>query len=186
MHKLACMPIDDSRTFIYPRLFSLHDLAEDCGLPYTLQGDDDETACAGPDNIKLPAVTNLSFERFSQDAVYLLDDSEQLFMWLGRAVPPQFLMSCFSVQSLDPVDCSQLVLLQNPDSLSERVNNIVNALRSERKTYMQLHVVREGSGEAEARFSWHLVEDRASFTGGTYSYPEFLNHVTRQSQGVAH
>ena len=58
-----------------------------------------------------------------------------------RAVSPAFLQSVFSIQSLDGIDCSQLVLLQNPDELSNRVNAIVNALREERSTFMQLNVV---------------------------------------------
>ena len=37
---------------------------------------------------------------------------------------------------------------------------------------------------AETKLFWRLVEDRASFNGGSYSYQEYLGHVTRQSQGV--
>ena len=62
----------------------------------------------------------------------------------------------FSIQSLQGIDCSQLVLLQNPDDLSQRVNAIINALREERSTFMQLNVVAEGD-QNEPRFFWHLV-----------------------------
>jgi len=182
MQQLACMPVEDSRVFIYPRLFALHDMDPTCGTPCE-DTEDESIVTAGTDKIKLPAVVNLSCERLVSEGCFLLEDSQVLYMWLGHQVSPAFLQSVFSIQSLEGIDCSQLVLLQNPDELSNRVNGIVNALREERAAHMQLCVVREGDPN-EGRFFWHLVEDRASFTGGTYSYPEFLNHVTRQSQGM--
>ena len=74
----------------------------------------------------------------------------------GQGVAPAFLQSVFSIQSLQGIDCSQLVLLQNPDDLSQRVNAIINALREERSPFMQLNVVAEGD-QNEPRFFWHLV-----------------------------
>lgn len=133
----------------------------------------------------LPDVTNLTYEHLKSDAVFLLEDSQALYMWVGKDAPAAFLNSAFSLGSLEGIDCSQVMLLRNPDELSQRINGIVDALREDRPTFMQLHVCREGDGGNEARFFWHLVEDRASFTGGTYSYAEFLQHVTRQSHGVA-
>lgn len=37
----------------------------------------------------------------------------------------------------------------------------------------KIHIIREGDQQMEARFFWLLVEDRASFQGGTYSYADF-------------
>ena len=41
----------------------------------------------------------------------------------------------------------------------------------------KLNIIREGDARMEARFFWYLVEDRASFQGGTYSYAEFMEFV---------
>ena len=146
---------------------------------------DEDITTAGAERIRLPNVTNLSYERLSSEGAFLLEDGQALYLWVGKAVSSDFLMSAFSLESLEGIDCSQIMLLANPDDLSRRINAIVNALREDRPSFMQLHVCREGDGANEARFFWRLVEDRASFTGGTYSYAEFLQHVTRQSHGVA-
>ena len=156
-----------------------------CGLPAADDADLEEITTAGSQKIVLPNVTNLTYEHLKSDAVFLLEDSQALYMWVGKNAPETFLNSAFSLGSLEGIDCSQVMLLRNPDDLSQRINSIVDALREDRPTYMQLHVCREGDGGNEARFFWHLVEDRASFTGGTYSYAEFLQHVTRQSHGAA-
>lgn len=44
-------------------------------------------------------------------------------------------------------------------------------------------VVGEGDGHDERRFFWHLVEDRASFAGGSMNYAEYMQHIDRQSLG---
>jgi len=181
MQKLSGMQLEDSRVFIYPRLFNLADMPPEVGQPVEGEEEDEGVVVAGKQRIRIGSPVNLSVERLSSDGAFLLEDGRHLFLWLGKALPQQFLQSCFSLDSLEGIDCNQLILLQNPDDLCQRVNNIVNALREERSTYMQLKIVREGDPQNESRFFWHLVEDRASFTGGTYSYPEFLNHVTRQS-----
>ena len=41
---------------------------------------------------------------------------------------------------------------------------------------------REGAGDAnEARFHWHLVEDKQNFAGGSITYAEYLPIVARES-----
>lgn len=45
---------------------------------------------------------------------------------------------------------------------------------------MNLVVMREGD-PSEGCFFWKLVEDRASFNGGSYSYAEYLGQISRLS-----
>lgn len=47
----------------------------------------------------------------------------------------------------------------------------------------QVVVVGETDGHNERRFYGHLVEDRASFPGGSMNYPEYMQHINRQSVG---
>ena len=86
MQQLANMSVEDSRVYIYPRLFALHDMAAECGTPHSTTGaeDDDSVVTAGADKIRLPAVVNLSAERLLSEGAFLLEDSQGLFMWLGR------------------------------------------------------------------------------------------------------
>ncbi|OQR85168.1 protein transporter Sec24 [Achlya hypogyna] len=178
-YALNNMPVGLSRTFIYPRLFSLLEMPAEAGLPAP-EGSGAMTA--GADKIQLPPVVNLSVERLNTEGAFLLDDTVSLHLWLGRSVSPRLLQSLFGTESIDGVDVRELQLAEPTDDLGTRVHNILEALRQDRPGFLKLHVLREGS-PGEGRFFWKLVEDRASFNGGTYSYAEFLGQTNRASQG---
>lgn len=180
-YELYNMPVVHSRVFIYPRLFSLHNLPPEAGQPST----ENELApsgkpVAGSQRIVLPPVINLSIERLASDGIFLLEDSLALYIWVGRSAPPALLDSLFGVQTMDGVDCRQLSVREPHDDFSRRIGNIVSSIREERLPYANVVIMREGD-PSEGRFFWKLVEDRASFPGGSYSYSEYLGQITRLS-----
>lgn len=185
MYELNNMPVCMSRAFIYPRLFSLHDMEPECGLPLPVTKDESQVLCAGPDKIRLPVPINLSVERLRSDGVFLLEDSVKLYLWIGQASPGAILSSLLGMNSLEGVDCTRLALIDSKDDLSRRIHNIIQALRHERRPFMDLMIIGEHN-PAEVRFFWRLVEDRASFNGGSYSYTEYLGNLNRLSQGGQH
>lgn len=176
------MDIDESKVFIYPRMFSLHDLSNEAGLP----GDsgEEEVSTAGPFRTRLPGILNLSHERLQSDGLYLLENGFDFFLWVGRAVNPAVLNTLFGVTSLEGVDTSLLSIQPDNSDYSSRVNAIIVALRQDRARYMHLHFIKEGDGHAEAYFARYLVEDRAHFPGGAMSYTEYYGYVTRQVSGL--
>ncbi|CAN0204987.1 unnamed protein product [Discosporangium mesarthrocarpum] len=182
---LANMPVEHSRCYTYPRMFSLHDMSEDAGLPVENGDGGDEgeghQRTAGKQSILLPGVVNLSAERMTSEGVFLLENGISLFVWVGRVANPAVVSALFGVPSLEGLDPSTLTVQTEGNELCGRVNNIIGALREERMTYLQVIVVGEGDGQNEHRFFWHLVEDRASFPGGSMNYAEFMQHISRQT-----
>eukprot|EP00638_Chattonella_subsalsa_P000347 CAMPEP_0117751506 /NCGR_PEP_ID=MMETSP0947-20121206/11015_1 /TAXON_ID=44440 /ORGANISM="Chattonella subsalsa, Strain CCMP2191" /LENGTH=975 /DNA_ID=CAMNT_0005569899 /DNA_START=115 /DNA_END=3040 /DNA_ORIENTATION=- len=82
MMLLANMSVDASRCFIYPRMFSLHNMPDEAGRPCPEQDEDaEEIAVAGKDQIVLPPVVNLSAERLQSTGVFLLEDAFALHVW---------------------------------------------------------------------------------------------------------
>ncbi|POM66910.1 Protein transporter Sec24 [Phytophthora palmivora] len=179
-YELNNMPVELSRVFIYPRMFALHNMPPEAGLPPTEDQTADDAEGAPSQSIVLPPVINLSIERLQCDGVFLLDDTLSLYLWVGRSAPPELLESLFGVPSMEGVDCSQLQLLVPHDDTSNRVDAILTAIRAERLPYQNVVIMREGD-PAEGRFFWKLVEDRASFPGGSYSYSEYLGQISRMS-----
>ena len=110
-HRQLCtMFIQESKRFIYPRLFPLHDMDENCGysvedLP---EGSDSEMLVEGRNRILLPDPVGLSIEHLSSEGVYLLDNGVEMYMWIGRAADISILGALFGVQSLDDVDINQV------------------------------------------------------------------------------
>lgn len=180
-HLLSNMEIEESKVFIYPRLFSIHDMSNDAG---TSSDNADDCIVAGPNRVRLPAILNLSHERLTSDGIFLLENGYDLYMWIGRNANPAIINTLFGTTSLENVDISRIVLQTDSSDFSARLSSVIDALRSERSRYLQLHFIREGDGYAEAYFSRFLVEDRANFNGGTFTYVEYHAFVSRQISGM--
>lgn len=180
---LSNMDIEESKVFIYPRMFSIHDMPLDAGTPYDSAAQE-EIPTAGANKIRLPAILNLCHERLTSEGLFLLENGYDLYLWIGRNVSPSILETLFGVHSLDGVDMSQVYIHSENSDYSYRLHNIIAALRTERSRYLQLHFIKEGDGYAEAYFSRFLVEDRTNFTGGTFSYVEYYSFVSRQVSGL--
>merc|ERR1719231_2030081 len=176
------MDVEESKVFIYPRMFSIHDMEADIGLPN--DNADDECPTAGPNNVRLPSILNLSYERLASDGIFLLENGHDLFMWIGRAVNPAILDTLFNTKSLEGVDAMALSIDPNNSDFSSRLSAVIDALRVDRTRYMQLHFVKEGDGYAEAYFARYLIEDRANFSGSNLSYTEYHSHITRAISGM--
>jgi protein transport protein SEC24 len=175
------------RDFIYPRMFSIHDMSKSAGVPYEGNHDDDVQVC-GRERILLPQAVNLSCERLVSEGVFLLDNGVQMNLWVGSSVDPGLLLSLFGTSSLENVDINQIKVNASGDDFSNRVGTIMMALREEDgDPYVispKIDIVREGDHHMEARFFWNLIEDRASFQGGTYSYAEFMEFVNNPQAGA--
>ena len=173
--------VTDMKHFIYPRMFALHEMGPQAGHPATTNGQEiDPETVAGQNKIQLPPAVNLSVERLSSNGIFLLDTGVEMFLYVGSGADLNMLSALFGVHSLDDVDPSQVQVQLSGDDFASRVGSIVSALHETKYTGQaspKIHVIREGDGAAEARFYWFMVEDRASFQGGTHSYAEFMKFV---------
>lgn len=159
MQLMSNMDINESRVFIYPRMFSIQDMSLDAGTPS--DNADDGVPTAGAKNVRLPAIVSLTYERLNSEGIFLLENGYDMFLWVGRNVNPAIINTLFGITSMDGVDTSTLAIQADSSDFSFRLNEVVDALRSERtERFMQLHIIREGDGYGEAYFSRFLVEDR--------------------------
>mmetsp|Transcript_52422 Transcript_52422/g.126887 ORF Transcript_52422/g.126887 Transcript_52422/m.126887 type:complete len:1184 (+) Transcript_52422:261-3812(+) len=183
------MWLDRSKPFIYPRLFSLHDMDPDAGYPVETDQLDElsDDLYAGRSYTRLPQALPLTIESLSSNGLYLLDNGVEFGVWVGREAPQHHVQALFGVPSLDNYDANSLKIQTEGDEFAVRIGSIVNALRdSESDTYpvsSKINIVREGDSNMEARFFWFMVEDPASFQGGTYSYEDFMKFVQNPNAG---
>ncbi|TVU50463.1 hypothetical protein EJB05_01835, partial [Eragrostis curvula] len=145
---------------VFPRMIALHDL--------TSREDDDSL---------IPTPLTLNSENIRDDGVYLLENGEDGFIYVGNSVNPVTLEQLFGVSSLAGVP-NQLVLEQFDNELSRKVNEVVNEIRRQRCSYLRLRLCKRGDPSGDF-FRSLLVEDKAP---GSLSYVEFLVHVHRQIQ----
>ncbi|KAG9326896.1 hypothetical protein KVV02_001420 [Mortierella alpina] len=164
MHLLSTLPSQCLIPFVHPRFYSLHDMPEHCGT-------------IGADGIEMPQAMNLSSERLTRSGLYMLEDGQNIFLWIGRDAVPQLCMDLFGVPNYESIRGGKTTLPTLESDFNQRVNLIVGKTREMRRTayYPQLYIVKE-DGDAALRlwFLSHLIEDRAE---PIMSYYQYLGHL---------
>jgi protein transport protein SEC24 len=185
VYRMLSMPIAVSRVYIYPRLFNLHEME----APVGRADPSGEVLPPGPftgPRVVFPNTVTLSASVLSPGGCYLLDNGVELYLWVGREAPQGLVNALFGLPSLEGQDPSALQLVEQGNDYSARVCAIVRCLRAGAAQAQKVRVVREGAGDVnEARFHWHLVEDRQQFQGGTFTYAEYAAIVFKEAQ-MAH
>ncbi|KAF2402266.1 COPII component protein [Trichodelitschia bisporula] len=154
---LSTLPLPLLIQYVYPRFYSLHDMPDNAGVP-------DPTT----NETVLPPPMNLSSERIVPYGLYLIDDGQTQFMWLGRDAIPALVEDVFGLADKSQVKQGKTLLPELDNEFNERVRAVVEKSRDHRArgvgsiTVPPLYVVRE-DGEPSLRL-WAqtlLVEDRA-------------------------
>ncbi|MCJ1423909.1 COPII subunit [Sticta canariensis] len=155
--QLSTLPLPLLIQYIYPKLYSLHDMPDNAGLPDESTGD-----------IVLPPPINLSSASLVPYGLYLIDDGQTQFLWIGRDVVPQLFEDVFAIPDKTQVKVGKQTLPVLENDFNERVRAVVEKSRDHRSRGVgsvivpHLYVVRE-DGEPSMRL-WAqtmLVEDRA-------------------------
>lgn len=160
---------------IYPTVYSLHDMADEAGLP------DENGSIVLPDSIN---ATSSLFERYG---LFLIDNATELFLWIGGDAIPELVADTFGQPNIFdiPIGKQELPIIQDSE-FNERIRNIISKVREHDDviSYQSLYIVRgtsvsEPLNHASARevatlrlwASSTLVEDKVLTSE---SYREFL------------
>ncbi|KAI8350455.1 protein transport protein SEC24 [Mortierella sp. GBAus27b] len=164
MHLFSTLPSQCLIPYMHPRFYSLHNMPEQCGT-------------IGPNGIEMPMTLNLSSERLERSGLFLLEDSQNIFLWLGREAVPQLCMDLFGVPNYESVRGGKTTLPAVDTDFNKRVNLIIGKTREMRRTsyYPQLYVIKDdGDPALRMWFLSHLIEDRAE---PIMSYHQYLGHL---------
>jgi protein transport protein SEC24 len=154
---LSTLPLPLLIQYIYPRMYSLHDMPDNAGLPDPQTGE-----------IVLPPSVNLSSGRLVPYGLYLIDDGQTQFLWVGRDAVPQLIEDVFGVPDKSQLRVGKQTLPDVENEFNQRVRAVLEKSRDHRAKGVgsmivpHLYVVRE-DGEPGLRL-WAqtmLVEDRA-------------------------
>jgi len=61
----------------------------------------------------MPPTLNLSSEKLERHGAYLLEDGQNIFIWLGRQVVPQLCMDLLNVRSYEEVRAGKVCYMSN-------------------------------------------------------------------------
>jgi len=164
---LNSIPVSLSTPFIYPRLFAIHNIPKECGI-VEIDG-----------NVKLPPLVRLSNEALTSDGAYLLENGQQMFLWLGKNLPSTFLLDVFNNPGpVESLNTSELPFWPLENDVSQRIHTIINWIHQHRSSYQEVNILKQHDA-SEGSFFLNLVEDKGH---DTMSYVDFLCHIHRQIQ----
>ncbi|KAI6926781.1 Protein transport protein [Hortaea werneckii] len=154
---LSTLPLPLLMQYIYPRMYSLHDMPDDAGLPHPETG-----------AIVMPSPLNLTSANIVPFGLYLIDDGQTQFLWLGRDAVPALVADVFGTEDKNQLKQGKTSLPVIDNDMNERVRAVVEKSRDHKGkgcgsiVVPPLYLIRE-DGEPSLRL-WAqtlLVEDRA-------------------------
>ncbi|CAG8564193.1 267_t:CDS:10 [Paraglomus occultum] len=158
---LRTMPSQLLIPYLYPRFYSLHNMPPEVGT-------------YGPDGIIMPLSMNLTIEKLERHGCYMLEDSQNIFIWFGREVSPQLCMDLLGLASYEAIRGGKSTLPVLETDFSQKINAIIGKTRESRRGiyYPQLYIVKEdGDPALRLWFLSHIIEDR---TDTVMSYYQWL------------
>ncbi|KAF8609164.1 protein transporter SEC24 [Ceratobasidium sp. AG-I] len=168
---LTTMPSQQLMAYIHPAFYSLHNMAPECGT-------------VGEHGIIMPPPLPLTSERLERHGLFLIEDGQNMFLWVGRDAVPQLIMDVFDVPNYETLRGGKQTLPVLDNEFSERLNAVVAKTRVLRRGpyWPHLYVVKE-DGEPPLRM-WALsmlIQDRADQTP---SYAQYLSALKDKVNGT--
>ena len=173
---LSTLPLPLLMQYIHPRMYSLHDMPDNAGLP------DQETG-----EIVMPPLQNLSSERLIPYGLHLLDDGQNQFLWIGRDAVPALVQDVFGIADKGQLRAGKTQVPVLDNDFNERVRAVIEKSKDRRGRGVasivneSLYVVRE-DGDPGMRM-WALtalIEDRAEGIG---SLAQWMGTVREKVMG---
>lgn len=181
LNLIETLPVKYLVQYIYPTVYSLHDMDDLCGIM-------NESG-----EISLPKPINATSSIFERYGLYLISNGMEMFLWIGGDAVPELVMDLFGMTNIFEIPMGKHELPIIPDSpLNQKTRNIIDFIRTSDDTiiYQSLYIVRgpslnepvnqRGSDSIGALRMWvstTLVEDKIM---KSESYREFLQKLKSQ------
>ncbi|KAG7661982.1 SEC24 [[Candida] subhashii] len=194
LNNLGSMPIPQLIKSIYPTVFSLHNMGDECGLPGSRLDEEGQPIDDSEPEVDcvMPLPINDSKAQWENYGLYLIDNGSELFLWVSGLVVPGLVQDLFGTQNLYEIPTGKTELPEFTFEQSEfnyRVRQIINKVREQNDSiiWKNLYVVVGGSSNEPIEISqqrdlmalrmWAsscLVEDKS---GSEPSYRDFLTSL---------
>lgn len=195
LNNLGSLPLNQLIKSIYPTVYSLHNMPDECGLPEeTVQVNEEtgeEETITSPE-ILLPEPINDTKASWENYGLYLIDNGSELFLWVSGDVVPGLVYDLFGTENLYSVQTGKTELPEFSFEESEfnyKVRQIIGKIREQKDSiiWKSLYVIIGGSSNEPIEMTqqrdlmalrlWAmscLVEDKTQLEQG---YRDFLTSL---------
>ncbi|KAG9093067.1 COPII subunit [Ceratobasidium sp. UAMH 11750] len=170
---LATLPSQQLMAYIHPAFYSLHNMPAECGT-------------VGEHGIIMPPCLPLTSERLERHGLFLIEDGQNMFLWVGRDAVPQLVMDVFDLPNYEALRGGKQTLPTLENEFSERLNAVIAKARVLRRGpyWPHLYVVKEDGDPALRMWALSmLIQDRADQTP---SYAQYLTALKEKVNGTSY
>jgi protein transport protein SEC24 len=166
--------------FLYPRIYPITSLGSSVvsDSAESLRGVSSSTNTT---SAEFPTPIRASYDYFSSNDAYLIDNGLVAFIWCGSGVPNCWLNDVFNVASVAHLDTEKHQLPAFDNTRSHALRRLWAHLNEGRERALKLFIVKE----QDALESWmkkFLVEDR--YANNAHSYVDFLCLIHREIRSL--
>ncbi|KAH7345229.1 Sec23/Sec24 trunk domain-containing protein [Rhizoctonia solani] len=170
---LTTLPPQQLIPYIHPTFRALHSMPPECGT-------------VGEHGIIMPPTMSLTSERFERHGLYLIEDGQNMFLWVGREAVPQLVADVFDLPNYEALRGGKQTLPTLENDFSQRLNAVIAKTRALRRGpyWPHLYVVKE-DGEPALRM-WALsmlIQDRMDQTP---SYAQYISAIKDKVNGTSY
>lgn len=198
LNNLGSWPLTQLIKYIYPTVYSLHNMTAECGMVEKMYRVNPETGEEEifDGEILIPEPVNDSNASWETFGLYLIDTGAELFLWVSGSVVNELVADLFGVANLYAIQTGKTevpVLLPEEDfEFNFRIRNIIRKIRELKDSivWKSLYIVVGGSSTEPIEVSqsrdlmalrlWarsFLVEDKTNFEPG---YRDFLTTLNKR------
>ena len=176
---MKVLPLWESREYLYPRLYALHNMEPSVGVTDAKK------------RLPMPVLHQLTAANLQRGGLHLLYNGQELLLWVSRELPAALCQEVFKVNTYAEIPSGYqelpLPLRRTSSStsvdggdggaaaaaptLAKKISNIIRGLRKVHPRHMMLRIIKEDAADRQY-FLDQLVEDRS--TAKDPSYYEFL------------
>ena len=160
---LTTLPSQLLMPYIYPNFYSLHNMPAEAGT-------------MGENGIVMPPPLPPTSERLERHGLFLIEDGQTMFLWVGRDAVPQLIMDVFDLPSYDQLRGGKTTLPLLENAFSQRDNAVIEKAREMRRGrhWPRLYVKEDGEPPLRLWALSCLIQDRADVLP---SYQQFISQL---------
>lgn len=156
LHRFMRLPVNVMSTILYPKVYAMHSI-------YSI-GEFGPGQMTEDGRVVMTNSIATTEDKFDDDGIYLIDNSETIFVYVKKQVDPSILLSLFGHETPENIMAEVPGLPVLEDDFNTRVNNIVEQLRKNKNSsYQNVRVVVQGDPFEPYLLHNYLVEDESKF-----------------------
>ncbi|KAJ7608543.1 hypothetical protein B0H17DRAFT_967395, partial [Mycena rosella] len=162
--------------YTYPDVYCLHNMPEDVGF------------IGAEGTLRMPAALPLTSAWWEPHGLYLIDDGQAVYLWVGRDAVPALVSDVFGVQDYAALRSGKIALPDVDTAISQRIRAIIGKIRERTGTphYPSVYVVKDDSTSGDPGLRSAVVQMLIHDRGDELrvSYRQFLVKIHGKVGGL--